>query len=36
MLSCGLYTDCKEFLELWDVEKVLWSILVQMDSAYTF
>ena len=32
---CGLYTGCTHFPRLWDVENVMWNILIQTASSYT-
>ena len=34
-LCRSLYTWCKEIPQLWDVEKVMWNILIQTACSYT-
>ena len=34
-LCRSLYTWCTEILQLWDVEKVMWNILIQTACSYT-
>ena len=35
-LCRSLYTWCTEIPQLWDVEKVMWNILIQMACSYTY
>ena len=35
-LCRSLYTWCTQMLQLWDVEKVMWNILIQTACSYTY
>ena len=34
-LCRGLHTSCTQFPQLWDLEKVMWILLIQTTCSYT-